>query len=106
MSQHLVFANCIALILKFLNQNISAFIASKNTIPQLDFPACILGDPSELTALRAWKMRTKRLVARENCFLVHLVRILQKLTKWKHSLTMLLKAQTKYLVRETGGKAT
>ena len=31
MSQHLVFANCIPLILKFLNQNIAAFIAAKNT---------------------------------------------------------------------------
>ena len=30
-SQHLVFANCIPLILKFLNQNISAFISAKNT---------------------------------------------------------------------------
>ena len=31
MSQHLVFANCIPLILKYLNQNISAFVAAKNT---------------------------------------------------------------------------
>lgn len=30
MSQHLVFANCVPLVLKFLNQNISAYIESKN----------------------------------------------------------------------------
>ena len=30
MSQHLVFANCIPLVLKFFNQNIMAHIASKN----------------------------------------------------------------------------
>ncbi len=30
MSQHLVFANCIPLVLKFFNQNIMAYIASKN----------------------------------------------------------------------------
>jgi len=30
MSQHLVFANCIPLVLKFLNQNIIAYIEAKN----------------------------------------------------------------------------
>lgn len=30
MSQHLVFANCIPLVLKFLNQNIVAYIEAKN----------------------------------------------------------------------------
>lgn len=30
MSQHLVFANCIPLVLKFLNQNILAYIETKN----------------------------------------------------------------------------
>jgi len=30
MSQHLVFANCIPLVLKFLNQNIIAYIEVKN----------------------------------------------------------------------------
>lgn len=30
MSQHLVFANCIPLVLKFLNQNILAYIKVKN----------------------------------------------------------------------------
>ena len=30
MAQHLVFANCIPLVLKFFNQNIMAYIANKN----------------------------------------------------------------------------
>lgn len=30
-SQHLVFANCIPLVLKFFNQNITAYITAKNT---------------------------------------------------------------------------
>ncbi|KAG7233176.1 hypothetical protein CRUP_003578, partial [Coryphaenoides rupestris] len=29
-SQHLVFANCIPLILKFFNQNIMSYISAKN----------------------------------------------------------------------------
>lgn len=31
MSQHLVFANCIPLVLKFFNQNIMCYVGSKNT---------------------------------------------------------------------------
>lgn len=50
MSQHLVFANCIPLILKFFNQNIMAYVQAKNSIPLLDFPACVIGDPPEMTA--------------------------------------------------------
>lgn len=30
MSQHLVFANCIPLVLKFLNQNLLGYVSSKN----------------------------------------------------------------------------
>lgn len=30
MSQHLVFANCIPLVLKFFNQNIMAYVGAKN----------------------------------------------------------------------------
>lgn len=50
MSQHLVFANCIPLILKFFNQNIVSYISAKNGIAVLDFPTCVIGDPPELTA--------------------------------------------------------
>ncbi|XP_073228731.1 striatin-interacting protein 1 homolog [Porites lutea] len=90
MSQHLVFANCIPLILKFLNQNISAFIAAKNTIPQLDFPACILGDPLELTAESLENADQEACCWRNLFSCINLVRVLQKLTKWKHSRTMML----------------
>ena len=44
MSQHLVFANCIPLVLKFFNQNILAYIGSKNNISLLDFPSCVIGE--------------------------------------------------------------
>ncbi|KAL9959390.1 hypothetical protein ACROYT_G032712 [Oculina patagonica] len=90
MSQHLVFANCIPLILKYLNQNISAFVAAKNTIPQLDFPACILGDPLELTAESLENADQEACCWRNLFSCINLVRILQKLTKWKHSRTMML----------------
>lgn len=46
LSQYLVFANCIPLILKFFNQNITAYVGSKNVIPILDFPSCVIGDRS------------------------------------------------------------
>lgn len=38
MSQHLVFANCIPLVLKFFNQNIMAYIGSKNKWAPVYFP--------------------------------------------------------------------
>uniref|UniRef100_A0A6A7FTZ4 Striatin-interacting protein 1 n=1 Tax=Hirondellea gigas TaxID=1518452 RepID=A0A6A7FTZ4_9CRUS len=49
MSQHLVFANCIPLILKFFNQNIMAYVQAKNTIALLDFPSCVIGDGADLS---------------------------------------------------------
>uniref|UniRef100_A0AAY4CHJ5 Uncharacterized protein n=1 Tax=Denticeps clupeoides TaxID=299321 RepID=A0AAY4CHJ5_9TELE len=50
MAQHLVFANCIPLILKFFNQNIISHIISKNSISVLDFPHCVVHELPELTA--------------------------------------------------------
>lgn len=41
-SQHLVFANCIPLILKFFDQNILLYIQSENEIPPASFPASML----------------------------------------------------------------
>uniref|UniRef100_A0A8C8BM20 Striatin interacting protein 2 n=1 Tax=Otus sunia TaxID=257818 RepID=A0A8C8BM20_9STRI len=49
-SQHLVFANCIPLILKFFNQNIMSYITAKNSISVLDYPHCTVCDLPELTA--------------------------------------------------------
>lgn len=48
-SQHLVFANCIPLVLKFFNQNTQRYVQAKNSIMCLDFPARVIGDVPELT---------------------------------------------------------
>ncbi|KAK7072993.1 Striatin-interacting protein 2 [Halocaridina rubra] len=117
MSQHLVFANCIPLILKFFNQNIMAYVQAKNTIALLDFPACIIGDPPEMTAeaLEAGSGNsmggnvspggngggspsggecgnpTSGACCWRNMFsCTNLLRILNKLCKWKHSRIMML----------------
>ncbi|XP_046580531.1 striatin-interacting protein 1 homolog isoform X1 [Haliotis rubra] len=97
MSQHLVFANCIPLVLKFFNQNILSYVSAKNSIPALDFPNCVIGDQPELTAENIFTSEE----AQENgdsqpyCWrnlfsCINLLRILNKLTKWKHSRTMML----------------
>jgi len=140
MSQHLVFANCIPLILKFFNQNIVSYISAKNGIAVLDFPACVIGDPPELTAealdasspgstspttsspgiapamtdsiilgspaasvagegtnansatcALTGSTNATGLYCWRNLFsCINLLRILNKLTKWKHSRTMML----------------
>lgn len=41
-SQHLVFANCIPLILKFFDQNILLYVQSENEIPPAGFPTSML----------------------------------------------------------------
>uniref|UniRef100_A0A8C0BT31 Striatin interacting protein 2 n=1 Tax=Buteo japonicus TaxID=224669 RepID=A0A8C0BT31_9AVES len=72
-SQHLVFANCIPLILKFFNQNIMSYITAKN---RTSLWRCS-GDNNQF----CWR----------NLFsCINLLRILNKLTKWKHSRTMML----------------
>ncbi|XP_065915466.1 striatin-interacting protein 1 homolog [Dysidea avara] len=90
-SQHLVFANCIQLILKFFNQNtiqLLQYVTAKNNIYATDFTNCVLrsaleedSDPLPPDPSYCWR----------NLFsCINLVRILQKLTKWKHSRTMML----------------
>lgn len=49
MSQHLVFANCIPLVIKFFNQTILTHVQTRNSIPVLDFPQCVISDSIELT---------------------------------------------------------
>lgn len=41
MGQHLVFANCIPLVLKFFNQNVSQYVAARNNFSTLNFPNCV-----------------------------------------------------------------
>lgn len=89
MSQHLVFANCIPLILKFFNQEIITFVKAGNSIPLLDFPSCVLGDfhPENggidigCDLKYCWR----------NVFSsINLLRVLNKLCKWKNSRIMML----------------
>ncbi len=50
MGQHLVFANCIPLILKFFNQNVSQYVAARNNFSTLNFPNCVFSpQDAELT---------------------------------------------------------
>ncbi|XP_058510916.1 striatin-interacting protein 2 isoform X3 [Ochotona princeps] len=99
-SQHLVFANCIPLILKFFNQNILSYITAKNSIAVLDYPGCIIQDLPELTAESLEAGDNSQFCWRNLFSCINLLRLLNKLTKWKHSRTMLLKIQTKYLGRQ------
>jgi len=89
-SQHLVFANCIPLVLKFFNQNITAYITAKNTIALTDFPSCVLGEPPELTPESLELGEPQPYCWRNLVACINLLRILNKLTKWKHSRIMML----------------
>ncbi|XP_067913678.1 striatin-interacting protein 1 homolog isoform X2 [Heterodontus francisci] len=90
MAQHLVFANCIPLILKFFNQNIMSYITAKNSITVLDFPYCVIHELPELTAESLEAGDNNQFCWRNLFSCINLLRILNKLTKWKHSRTMML----------------
>ncbi|XP_065348182.1 striatin-interacting protein 1 homolog [Cloeon dipterum] len=90
MAQHLVFANCIPLVLKFFNQNIISYVGAKNTIPILDFPACVIGDQPELTSDSLEIGDSQQFCWRNMFSCINLLRILNKLTKWKHSRIMMM----------------
>ncbi|KAH7698718.1 Protein FARL-11, partial [Aphelenchoides avenae] len=99
-SQHLVLANCLPLILKFLDQNICRYFQSKHEITPFSYPRAplyyvrnsyqwptltadnVMDDvDSECDTYFNWR----------NAFTcVNLVRVLNKLTKWKHARTMML----------------
>uniref|UniRef100_A0A8D0G7C2 Striatin interacting protein 2 n=1 Tax=Sphenodon punctatus TaxID=8508 RepID=A0A8D0G7C2_SPHPU len=89
-SQHLVFANCIPLILKFFNQNILSYITAKNSISVLDYPSCTVQELPELTAESLEAGDNNQFCWRNLFSCINLLRILNKLTKWKHSRTMML----------------
>ncbi|KAL5238108.1 hypothetical protein ACI65C_005518 [Semiaphis heraclei] len=89
-SQHLVFANCIPLVIKFLNQNLVSYISSKNTIAILDFPTCVIGDGPDLS-LDNIEIGDFSLCSWRNVYsCINLLRVLNKITKWKHSRIMML----------------
>ncbi|XP_051889700.1 striatin-interacting protein 1 isoform X2 [Pristis pectinata] len=89
-SQHLVFANCIPLILKFFNQNIMSYITAKNSISVLDYPHCVIHELPELTTETLEAGDHNQFCWRNLFSCINLLRILNKLTKWKHSRTMML----------------
>lgn len=89
-SQQLMFANCIPLVLKFFNQNIVTYVTSRNTISVIDFPACVIGEQPELTAETLEISETQTYCWRNMFSCINLLRILNKLTKWKHSRIMML----------------
>ncbi|KAJ8269741.1 hypothetical protein COCON_G00123480 [Conger conger] len=89
-SQHLVFANCIPLILKFFNQNIMSYISAKNSICVLDYPHYVVHEMPELTAESLEAGDSNQFCWRNLFSCINLLRILNKLTKWKHSRTMML----------------
>ncbi|XP_077496807.1 striatin interacting protein isoform X1 [Amblyomma americanum] len=90
MGQQLMFANCIPLVLKFFNQNINSYIAAKNTISVIDFAACVIGEQPELTA-ETLEIGEQQPYCWRNVFsCINLLRVLNKLTKWKHSRIMML----------------
>lgn len=61
-----------------------------NSIPISDFPACILGEPPELTA-DSFVIGATATYSWRNIFsCINLLRVLNKLTKWKHSRIMML----------------
>ncbi|XP_050437954.1 striatin-interacting protein 1 [Adelges cooleyi] len=89
-SQHLVFANCIPLVIKFLNQNLVSYVSSKNTIPILDFPNCVIGEGPDLS-LDNIEVGEFPLCSWRNVYsCINLLRVLNKITKWKHSRIMML----------------
>ncbi|XP_059489692.1 striatin-interacting protein 1 [Neocloeon triangulifer] len=90
MAQHLVFANCIPLVLKFFNQNIISYVGAKNSIPILDFPSCVIGDQPELTSDSLEIGDSQQFCWRNMFSCINLLRILNKLTKWKHSRIMMM----------------
>lgn len=85
-SQQLMLANCIPLILKFFNQNVLEYITSKNTITVIDFPACVIGEQAELTDEILEMGWADTPYCWRNLFSsINLLRILNKLIKWKEA---------------------
>ncbi|ETE65769.1 Protein FAM40A, partial [Ophiophagus hannah] len=82
MAQHLVFANCIPLILKFFNQNIMSYITAKNSISVLDYPYCVIHELPELTAESLEAGDNNQFCWRNLFSCINLLRILNKLTKF------------------------
>ncbi|VDM44675.1 unnamed protein product [Toxocara canis] len=99
LSQHLVFANCIPLILKFLDQNMVRYVQSKHQLPPFNYPRAPLHyvrNHDEWPVLNVDNVeesdsQSQSYYLWRNVFsTINLLRVLNKLTKWKHSRTMML----------------
>uniref|UniRef100_F1KTD6 Protein FAM40B n=1 Tax=Ascaris suum TaxID=6253 RepID=F1KTD6_ASCSU len=99
LSQHLVFANCIPLILKFLDQNMVRYVQSKHELLPFNYPRAPLHyvrNHDEWPVLNVDNVdegdsQSQSYYLWRNVFsTINLLRVLNKLTKWKHSRTMML----------------
>ncbi|KAM3718198.1 Striatin-interacting protein [Dirofilaria immitis] len=97
--QHLVFANCIPLILKFMDQNMVRYIQSKHELPPYNYPYAPLyyvrNDEEwpvlDINNLEDSDSQSPSYYLWRNVFsAINLLRVLNKLTKWKHARTMML----------------
>ncbi|KAH9399317.1 Striatin-interacting protein 2 [Tyrophagus putrescentiae] len=121
-SQQLMFANCIPLVIKFVSQEMADFVTARNTIPGLDFPNCVIGaggsgggsggSADQLAATASVEISAETIdgilgetsvdstavqqqpspyYCWRNLFSsINLLRILNKLTKWKNCRIMML----------------
>ncbi|MFH4974115.1 hypothetical protein AB6A40_000824 [Gnathostoma spinigerum] len=99
LGQHLVFANCIPLILKFLDQNMVRYVQSKHELTPYNYPHAPLyyvRNREEWPSLNIdnvddCDLQSGSYYLWRNVFsAINLLRVLNKLTKWKHARTMLL----------------
>lgn len=100
LAQYLVLANCIPLILKFLDQNICRYFQSKNELTPFNYPQSVLylvRNGNEWPKLNADNVDAGMNSDSPTYFLwrnafssIQLVRVLNKLTKGKHARTMML----------------
>ncbi|EFO21343.2 FAM40A protein [Loa loa] len=97
--QHLVFANCIPLILKFMDQNMVRYIQSKHELPPYNYPHAPLyyvrnheeWPVLDINNLEDSDSQSPSYYLWRNVFsAINLLRVLNKLTKWKHARTMML----------------
>ncbi|GAV09593.1 hypothetical protein RvY_19099 [Ramazzottius varieornatus] len=89
-AQHLVMANCMALILKFLNQNIMGHVLARNEVPVLNYPACCYLTSPEISKEQLEVMGDQVIVWRNLHSCINLMRVLNKLAKWKRSRILVL----------------
>lgn len=83
-SQCMVYANCIPLVLKFLNQDMAAYITSKDN-PQHCFPANVFSSGEGAVEGEGSTYCWRNMFAS-----INMLRLVQKLTKWRPPRTMML----------------